>query len=1307
MNNNNLEGLQAILDKAVVLSTVNADDLISDASGVEAQYQKHVKTFIPLGDTNTFSKKLIKWVKEAKTPKGLITAPYGYGKTSTLAFLWNECEKEGLISVPPFYCSNLLDVLKATYGWVKYKLELRQPSLISDLDAIYKKYTSATIDEMAEQYATQHGIAKITARSMFVTMQADGKLVLEINPSNLLFFLDATSNLILRAGYSGLVLLPDELQQYFSRGANLRRIVQEFREFIWGLDTRSNSLGVVFSIPTYAEGVVQEHGKDILARLKKDDLYYRLQDIYTVDFPKNLWSRYCETFNLQNVTQTVIDEYTLSAIGQISERDDLGEGPRTVIDSFKRAIVCFTDREKSYTPMDLIDDFLNSHIQFQAQTNKIKSVTRQGLESTIVTSIDLKNAIKLLAAFPRGCSKEIQTFYNLRKYVVELSHKAHGELIVSLSDGETLLGLNRSGGPTHIVDIIITKFWQTYEEDELHIESAINAFQKFVLPRCFLPRKGSGLIGWGPISFTSSPNGGYESLIDGSFNSQFPHRLISLQLGTKYDQLTQFNENVDLQFSFLFLLDQETTYSQIEVSDYRNIRIKVNLKQKVGVSLPDDIRKLQEFVLPDYVTPLLLLSLVDFFNKWNEFGEQPIQEADRSEIEHLSGRLIGQAIQMVFNRKLSESISPPLNKVGSSIFEELFNRCCEKLFSSYKTFYVHAHFQNIFNDYTNAMRDLSLKERRGHARISGTKESIGLRFSMSSVANFENRLRNEYCNLATIEEWSGRGDQASASIRLKLHPLEEVILETLKNSVESRLIDGKTVPVLHGKEIEMVGRSLGYRDDELMLALQLLIARGYIRLDQQEKVIFFFQIGPDPQDLERRVIKLSHDLEKVSSLLEDNDSNSLRQGLMTIGTLLNEYAEDEENLDEISTKLTDLTNKFTDLLNTTKNSTKQKISLLIFDIDKVIISLKQNSILDREIHGQVAFVMHLNELRQALVSHRRPIIERASELRSDLNKALNDAGNDPIAGTVNLSALYLQSLKFWEEIQSSKDALIHRSDLLDKWIKLLENTDKLFNALTSVPELKENLTQEIVPEILSHLTKRKMDGLNDWEVFTLRIQAVEEDLENLRRYGNELFNKKKEEYEMFLRNINVSDFRPKCRYTYGEDQESYRDLYEEVRTKVESRIREIYIELEKNQLDLLKAQFIYMIDEKNDVITKTEAEIKDITLKLRKSKNLLSTEYIKANGDELMGYGDGLNKLVNSLNEIQQTLRSIIRADYKLNENENQIIGLVKTKNDIDLTDLFVAVRQSGKLLDLESLIQLLESLYRKNRIIIRIRNRG
>ena len=617
-------------------------------------------------------------------------------------------------------------------------------------------------------------------------MLAEGSLVLRLTPSNLLFFLDAVAGIVGRADFAGLVILPDEFQQYISKGANLRHTIQEFREFVWGLDTRANTVGVVFSVPTYAEGVIQERGKDILHRLKKDELYYRLQDIYTQEFPSQLWERYSDTFQLGDVAEQVIDRHTLRAIGQIAERDDLGEGPRTVVDSFKRAILCYQDHRRAYTPIDLIDDFLESNIQFQAQANKIKRVTRQVLDSVAVDTPEKVQAVKLMAAFPRGCAVQVQDDYDVHNAVNALSKQMHGELMTHLVEGYTLLGLRPSEGPTQIVDIIITSFWRGYEEDDLHLEGAMRAFTNRLLPRFFQRRRGTTPTGWGNLDFTSSVRGGSIALLEGSSNSRFPHRFVGLQVAYNEKQLKPLVSGADFQFDFLFHLDEPDVQGALTLASERIVRFDLNLRQRVRGALPGDIQKLQDFVNPQFVTPLLMLSLIDYFDRWEEVEETTIAESDRSEIDFLITRLLNHTVQMLFNPGVASSFESPLRNVGGGMLEELFTLRCKALFPDYHTLYVQAHYEKVIDAYVNAMRDMTLKERRGNAPLRGTKESLARRFGLGSVATFENRARNEYQNLMHIEQWTGRGDSGQAEILLELHPLEEDILKWVQTALGGR-----------------------------------------------------------------------------------------------------------------------------------------------------------------------------------------------------------------------------------------------------------------------------------------------------------------------------------------------------------------------------------------------------------------------------------------------------------------------------------------------------------------------------------------
>ena len=74
---------------------------------------------------------------------------------------------------------------------------------------------------------------------------------------------------------------------------------------------------------------------------------------------------------------------------------------------------------------------------------------------------------------------------------------------------------------------------------------------------------------------------------------------------------------------------------------------------------------------------------------------------------------------------------------------------------------------------------------------------------------------------------------------------------------------------------------------------------------------------------------------------------------------------------------------------------------------------------------------------------------------------------------------------------------------------------------------------------------------------------------------------------------------------------------------------------------------------------------------------------------------------------IRQQLGPILFADHKLTAEEAQVLDAFGSRHDVDLTDLFVGLRQAGQEIELGDLLATLEGLYRKNRVIVRVRQRG
>jgi hypothetical protein len=243
------DGLRDILTKQTVVQTKFAEQLLSEPKEVEHAYLAHYHTHVPLGDTDDFAKRLADKTKQAKTPKGAVVAPWGYGKTSTMIFTWKACEDRHLIAVPPFVCSSLQDILTATYGWLHFRLG--RGDLANELESVYNQYTHAAFEDHVKSVAKQVGVSEVDARAILDEERKRGTPVGELTPTNLLRFLEYAATLAKeRAGFEGLVILADELQQLFDKTTNLHATIQQIREIVLWLATHNNlPLSLVLCLP--------------------------------------------------------------------------------------------------------------------------------------------------------------------------------------------------------------------------------------------------------------------------------------------------------------------------------------------------------------------------------------------------------------------------------------------------------------------------------------------------------------------------------------------------------------------------------------------------------------------------------------------------------------------------------------------------------------------------------------------------------------------------------------------------------------------------------------------------------------------------------------------------------------------------------------------------------------------------------------------------------------------------------------------------------------------------------------------------
>jgi DNA repair exonuclease SbcCD ATPase subunit len=224
----------------------------------------------------------------------------------------------------------------------------------------------------------------------------------------------------------------------------------------------------------------------------------------------------------------------------------------------------------------------------------------------------------------------------------------------------------------------------------------------------------------------------------------------------------------------------------------------------------------------------------------------------------------------------------------------------------------------------------------------------------------------------------------------------------------------------------------------------------------------------------------------------------------------------------------------------------------------------------------------------------------------------------------------------------------------------------------------------------------------------VKVEAIEEELEKRRRHGNELFGEVKEDYEEFLRVIDVRDYRPTTRYTYGEDEGSYQDLYKEVQEKATSRLEEIEEDLEQNEVDLLKAEYIQELSEEQDsLVEELEQRAQEACEELQSLKRATSVSLVKEAGEGLKTYSERVQDVATVVVDIRRALGPILYAEYELSDAEQDILDAFGRRRDVDPTDLFVSLRKQGYELDWPDFMEFVDHLYRKNRILIRMTRRG
>jgi len=944
-----MEGLNALLDKNPIVPTYKALDLPRLPETVEATYEYHVRSYVPLSrgvgedervDINDFERRLFQLLGEARTPIGYVAAEYGHGKTSTGLFLWERARARNVLAVPPFSLDRLEDLITAVSGWVKFEVERMRPHLGGRADAISERYRAEGVEALAHHHAGEFDRPYEDVLLEFRRLDALDKLQTDADGLTYVNFLGEMTDLAKEAGFDGLLVVMDELQQYIEHAdvSSAAEPIGRLFDLITTMLSRTGRLacGLIFLLPNKELGLLNQQRGDLVQRIKANRLALDLTQLYTATFAGELWDRLAETFHFSDIKDRVITADALDALGEIAARTDLASGPRTVIDVLK--IVCERFRSDGDTPydvLDLIGSFERGQVAFDG-LSRIQGAVRQTLSHELVRGRpEAERAVRLMAAFPTtGLSVERQERSGLRATVDDLTRLAGGELVAirgggydhtghAIDAGVTLIALRPAQEQVTWLKATIREFRRGYflGSDSVH-RLAAQAFGTLLTSRLFPAPH------WKvECEFESTPISQNQALLlHGAFPSaarRFPERTVYVRILRPDEPPRNPLAEHDLLIDIVLLVSPEAVGNPegyhtgvLSWIAPNHARVDLNLLHRAADATYLDLSPgFEDIVAPYDVNPLLTLALHAHLAHLVETGAVP--GAEESNVRDLFlPALHTAALRDLLHAELGQTAQPPIGAADTRFFEELVLRLCEGTYGDgYVTLMATPPWRNALAQYRGALERIDDPFiQNGNQPLETTKRQLAELFTRTNTG-LDNFIEM-FPHLIKVET-SFRGEN-EGRVRFTLHPLEQRVVEIIQGGTQvqrrhQRSNQVMTVPTVPVAEISAELAAAGYRMTEIDAGLHLLEARRMIELDQRTGTVVLSEpdipsldvIQAAVRELDRRFKRLRPGLSEPAARMLDGKVASLVRALHKPERPLRgeELLSSRRTLDQVSVEL--------------------------------------------------------------------------------------------------------------------------------------------------------------------------------------------------------------------------------------------------------------------------------------------------------------------------------------------------------------------------------------------------------------------
>jgi hypothetical protein len=858
--------LDPILKKESTLKTASARELQQAPQDVLERYSTYALTHVPLGDTTKQLANLRRVITQNKTcAVGTVVGPYGYGKTSTVVHLWNELRQKQLLAIPPFLWANLPELMDAVYYWARFEFAQGPKAFIPQLDDAYNSYRQSELIKWREKLGAEEVDRLVD----------EGRLVLEIRPEDIVGFFSQACRIGEQAGYQGMAVFTDELQATL---AAYRPSRDQFFADLFAIvrDTlgRNGNWAWVISTDDDTEGYIARLRADLLQRLQRSALYFRVREVYSRrEYPSELWAAFEERFGFEG-SEVILAE-TLDAIGQVAARSDLGAGPRMVTNVFVLGVKHYQKTRTPYTPIQFVDDFIAGQVLFD-QRGKFVAAVKTALDNPEVrTSEQNRRVVKLLSAYPLGCPENTLERFNLLESFRTFPPLARRELVLHQSGGYMLRYLTEEEvEPEQIEQRLTKEFVQRYAPGKKYALRAASGFTQQVLLE-------PAFSGWKHEKSYSLALDGLEyqaELMRGTFDQRYPERSVALlvtavpQSSSPQWQKPIDDAHIEIRVELNYAISASEPNRLLISPEVPNVAV---LQLNLNTYNPEAANKVLPSFLHDYyaveqLTPLLALALIEHL--YRNRGDSP---DDHNRVSAVIAPLRQYVLSVMLNEQIETDQEFASTMVGVERIKDLFRQQCRRLYPSYQTLVTHRRWKDDLQQYVYALERVISEDGisivRGRRPWKTTKEAVADAFHIRgrSLTRLETLL-NTLDALIIREDFSGRSPSSEVTLRFELHPLEEEWLTQLEESSEKVIHEGVEVPAVPAKPLIWEAQKSGYTLDEIREIMRLLQARRYVDYDERKGLLI--RTVDDLTDLieavEKQIEKMEQQVQVLARLPE-------------------------------------------------------------------------------------------------------------------------------------------------------------------------------------------------------------------------------------------------------------------------------------------------------------------------------------------------------------------------------------------------------------------------------------------------------